>query len=289
MHGDRGPRHLRPDEGERLLNAPSDWFESFFSGLAVEFWQAVVPEDATAADVAFLWKHLGLSAGSRVLDVPCGAGRLALPLAARGCLMTGVDISEQFLDAARAAAAARKLSAAWRQADMSALDFNGEFDAAFCFGNSFGYLDDAGNEAFLASVSQALRSGGHFAIDYGQTAESIFPRLETRQEGDMAGFHFIEDTRYDLLSARIENRFTFSRDGKSETKLASQRVYALSEVVRLLKNAGFATTELFGSPAEEPFALGSHRLLIVAKKSPSPPTLSRGEREFLRRSRATRG
>jgi SAM-dependent methyltransferase len=275
VHGDRGPRHLRPDEG-RLLKAPSDWYESFFSGLAVEFWQAVIPEEATAADVAFLWKHLGLSSGSRVLDVPCGAGRLTLPLAARGCALTGLDISEQFLEAARASSAERDLAIEWRQADMSALDFKGEFDAAFCFGNSFGYLDDAGNEAFLASVSQALRPGGRFAIDYGQTAESIFPRLEARQEGDMAGFHFIEDTRYDLRSARIENRFTFSRDGKTETKLASQRVYALSEVVRLLGNAGFETAGLFGSPAEEPFALASHRLLIVAKKRPSPLPAGRG-------------
>ena len=110
---------------------------------------------------------------------------------------------------------------------MSALDRDGEFDAAFCFGNSFGYLDDAGNEAFLAAVGKALKPGGRFAIDYGQTAESIFPRLEARQEADMAGFHFVEDTRYDMLSGRIENRFTFSRDGKTETKLASQRVYTL--------------------------------------------------------------
>ena len=121
LHGDRGPRHLRAHEGRRLLNAPSNWYESFFAGLAVEFWRAAVPEEATAADVAFLWKHLGLSAGSRVLDVPCGAGRLTLPLAARGCALTGVDISEQFLEAARAAAAERRLAVDWRQADMRAL------------------------------------------------------------------------------------------------------------------------------------------------------------------------
>ena len=260
------------------MKAPTNWFESFFSGLAVDFWRAVVPEEATAEDVEFLWKHLGLSAGSRVLDVPCGAGRLTLPLAARGCAMTGVDISKQFLEAARGAAAERGLSADWCQADMGALDWKGDFDAAFCFGNSFGYLDDAGNTAFLAGVARALRPAGRFAIDYGQTAESIFPRLESRQEADISGFHFVEDTRYDPLSGRIENRFTFSRDGKSETKLASQRVYTLSEVVRLLGEAGFETTSFFGSPREEPFVLGSHRLLIVGEKGPLTPTLSRRER-----------
>ncbi len=187
--------------------------------------------------------------------------------------MTGVDISAQCLAAARGAAAELGLAADWLQSDMSTIVWDGEFDAAFCFGNSFGYLDDAGNAAFLGAVGRALIPGGRFTIDYGQTAESIFPRLEARQEADMAGFHFIEDTHYDLLSGRIENRFTFSRGGKTETKLASQRVYTVNEIVRLLAAAGLETTGLFGSPGEEPFALGSHRLLIVARKGgPGAPS-----------------
>jgi SAM-dependent methyltransferase len=247
------------------VKAPSNWFETFFSGLAVDFWRAVVPEEATAEDVEFLWKHLGLSAGSRVLDVPCGAGRLTLPLAARGCAMTGVDISKQFLEAARGAAAERGLPADWRQADMGALDWKGEFDAAFCFGNSFGYLDDAGNEAFLESVARALRPGGLFAIDYGQTADSVFPRLEGRLEAEIGDFHFAEDTRYDIRSGRIENCFTISRDGQTETKLASQRVYTVNEVIRMLEKAGFELVDFFGSQGEAPFELGSQRLLIVGR------------------------
>jgi SAM-dependent methyltransferase len=266
VHGDRRPRHICPDEGGRLLKAPSNWFETFFSGLAVDFWRAVVPEEATAEDVEFLWKHLGLSAGSRVLDVPCGAGRLAIPLASRGCAMTGVDISPEFLAAAQEGRRVGSGSIRFRQADMRDLPWSDEFDAAFCFGNSFGYLDDAGNEAFLHAVARALLPGGRFAIDYGQTAESVLPRLEPRQEADMAGFHFVEDTRYDPVSGRIENRFMFSRGGRTETKLASQRVYTLSELVRLLANAGFQVGKFYGSPREDPFGLASPRLLILAEK-----------------------
>lgn len=199
------------------MNAPVDWWKDFFQGLAVEFWRAVVPEEATAQDVAFLWKHLDLAAGSRVLDVPCGAGRLTRPLAARGCAMTGVDISGEFLAAAQEGPGKGGRPIRFRQADMRDLPWQDEFDAAFCFGNSFGYLDDAGNEAYLQAVARALRPGGRFAIDYGQTAESVLPRLEPRQEADMAGFHFVEDTRYDPASRRIENSFTFSREGRTET------------------------------------------------------------------------
>ena len=52
--------------------------------------------------------------------------------------------------------------------------------------------------------------------------EGTVTRIAPKQEADVAGFHFAEETRYDAATARIENVFTFSRDGGSETKLASQ-------------------------------------------------------------------
>ena len=245
------------------MNAPADWWRDFFGGLAVRFWDAAVPESATAEDAAFLWKHLGLRAGSRVLDVPCGSGRLTRPLAAAGCRMTGVDISAEALATARAEG---EDTIRYVEAEMRELPWREEFDAAFCFGNSFGFLDDSGNEEFLAAVAGTLRPGGRFALDYGQTAECVLPRLEPRQEGEIGGFHFVEETRYDPATARIENRFTFARDGQTETKLASQRAYALAELTRLLDGAGLETRRYFGSPREEPFGVASPRLLLLAEK-----------------------
>jgi len=249
-------------------NAPVDWFEDFFAGLAVEFWRVVVPEAATAEEAAFLWRHLALSSGSRVLDVPCGHGRLSLPLAARGCVVTGVDLSREFLKAAGEESRRAGVPIAWRRSDMRRLPFRGSFDAAFCMGNSFGYLDDAGNAEFLAAVARALVPRGRFVLDFGQCAESIFPRLEAHLEMEMGGFRFEEETRYDVSSSRIENVYTISsaKDGRSERKLASQRVYLASDVWRLLEKAGFEVLESFGSSAGDPYALGAHRLLTVARR-----------------------
>jgi len=171
------------------------------------------------------------------------------------------------MTAARSDAARDRADVAWVLADMRRLPEGAPFDAAFCFGNSFGYLDDEGNRAFLESVSAALVRGGRFALDYGQTPESIFPRLVPRQEVEIAGIRFEEETRFDVLTGRIENRFTMSRGAVSETKLASQSVYTVRELVRMLDAAGLETLEIFGSVAEEPFALGAERLLLVAEKS----------------------
>ena len=261
------------------MKAPTDWYASFFSGLAVEFWRAVVPEAASAEEASFLWKYLALSPGSRVLDVPCGHGRLSIPLAAKGCAVTGVDISEEFLRAAEEAANEAGVSIAFRQADMRALPRKAAFDAAFCMGNSFGYLDDAGNAAFLVAVARALVPGGRFVLDFGQAAEAIFPRLQPHLEAEIGGFQFAEETRYDIDSARIENLYTISKGGRKEEKLASQRVYLASDVTRLLEAAGFEVLAAFGSSSEEPFVLGTQRLLLVARKRAPRPLTRRKTRK----------
>jgi len=251
--------------------APREWWKDFFNGLAVEFWREAVPPEVTLGEVEFLWKHLRLTAGARVLDVPCGAGRLAIPLARRGARVTGVDVSAEFLAAAREGAGPAGAGAAWIQADMRELPRGGAsgdagFDAAFCFGNSFGYLDDAGNREFLSALSASLARGGRFALDYGQTPESVFPRLSPRQEAEIAGIRFEEETRYDALSGRIENRFTISRGDRTETKLASQSAYTVRELVDMLRATGLETLEIFGSVDGRPFKLGAERLLLVAEK-----------------------
>jgi cyclopropane fatty-acyl-phospholipid synthase-like methyltransferase len=137
-----------------------DWWRSFFSGLPVEMWLRVPTEEQTRGEVDFIEKVLQLGPGSKVLDVPCGGGRHSLELAARGHRVTGVDLSEDFLSAARAGSAGRSLPVIWEHREMTDLPWREEFDGAFCFGNSFGYLDDDANARFLTAVARALKHGG---------------------------------------------------------------------------------------------------------------------------------
>src|SRR3990170_3997791 len=114
------------------------WYESFFQGIALEMWRKAVSPEQTRLEVDFLERVLRLQAGFRVLDVPCGLGRHSLELASRGYRLASVDLSPQMIEEGRAAAIDAGLEIEWRNADMRDLSWKSEFDAGFCFGNSFG-------------------------------------------------------------------------------------------------------------------------------------------------------
>jgi len=165
------------------MKADPEWYRTFFAGLFVEIWLRVPSAAQDREEADFIEQQLRLPPGGRVLDVPCGGGRHCHQLAARGHHMTGVDISPQFLKAAREAAAQQRWTIDWREGDMRQLGAVGDFDGAFCFGNSFGYLDDQGNADFLKAVAGALKPGGRFLLDYPAAAEALLPAYVERMEG----------------------------------------------------------------------------------------------------------
>ncbi|MGE5276715.1 MAG: SAM-dependent methyltransferase [Acidobacteriota bacterium] len=250
------------------MTCSGDWWNGFFTGLFVEFWQAAIPAESTRSDIEFLQKHLRLEPGCRVLDVPCGHGRHSLELAQRGCRMTGLDFSEDALSAARRSAAENDLRVDWIQGDMRELPWRADFDAAFCAGNSFGYFDDDGNQSFLDGVGRAVRPGGRFLLESGWIAEALLAdfheRLDLKVPG---GIRFHAENRYDPARGAVESRFTVSRRGKTLTRPGRHRVYTYRELVGMLEAAGFGDFEAFGSVSGEPFALGSRRLLLTAVRS----------------------
>jgi SAM-dependent methyltransferase len=244
----------------------TNWWEDFFHGIALDFWRAAVTEEQTRAEADFIQKQLQLDAGAKILDVPCGNGRIALELAARGFDLTGVDIASEFIAEAKTKSVERDLRIDWHKRDMRDLPWTAEFDGSFCFGNSFGYLDDEGNADFLKSVARVMKPGARFVLDAPAVAECLLPAFQDRRWFEIAGITFLSNSRYDHEQGRTFTEYTFIRDGKVDKRPASQRIYTYSELVRLISDAGFGILASYGSLGEETFKLGSQRLLIVAQK-----------------------
>jgi SAM-dependent methyltransferase len=248
------------------VNNQKEWWEGFFSDLWLDIQGETKTEEQTRVEADFIQNVLQLAPQSKVLDVPCGEGRHSIELAARGCQVTGVDITLPFLNEAQRKATERQLEVAWEHRDMRDLPWEEEFDGVFCFWGSFGYFEDKGNADFLKAVSRVLKPGAKFLLDTHVT-ETLLPKLFQERGWRRVGNTLVlEERHYDHVRGRTKTEWTLVQDGKTFEKSTSIRLYTYRELCQLLEGLGFADLEGYGSLSGDPFQLGSPRLYLVVTK-----------------------
>lgn len=144
-------------------------------------------------------KLLNPAAGMRVLDVGCGTGNFSLRLARMGCAVTGVDISEKMLAAAREKAGREGLEAKFLNMDALALEFaDGAFDAAVSMA-AFEFIGRP--EEALSEMFRAVREGGVVLVgtinrespwgemyaEAAKSGESVFSHARLMTAEELAG------------------------------------------------------------------------------------------------------
>ena len=246
---------------------PSNWYEDFFHGLALDLWRKALPPEHTKAEADFLVEALQCNAGSHLLDVPCGNGRLSLELARRGYRVTGVDISEEFIEEARALATNTGETPVpqFILGDMRTIEGADVYDGGYCFGNSFGFLAYADMEKFLNGVARALKPGARFIIETGMAAESAIPKFKEQESHQIEDILCTIKEKYLATEGCIDTEYVFERNGVSESRFAKHWIYTAAEIRRMLERAGFTVESVYGSLKCEPFVLGSDELLVVAQ------------------------
>jgi ubiquinone/menaquinone biosynthesis C-methylase UbiE len=176
--------------------------------------QQLTPQQLAALDqfhtrglaaTAELARLAEISAGMAVLDVGSGIGGPARFLAAAcGCQVTGIDLSESFVEAARYLTGRTGQSAEVSFEVASALELpfgDGRFDAVFLQHVAMNIADRAG---LYREIRRVLRSGGRFAtfdivsngnelhhpVPWARTPATsfLFSADETRQAITAAGF-----------------------------------------------------------------------------------------------------
>lgn len=134
--------------GDRFAAVYDDWYDD--------------PAD-TAAAVAFT-AHLASEVGGRLLELGVGTGRLALPLAAAGLAVTGLDASDEML--ARLAAKPGGDGVEVVRGDMAGPLPDGPFDVVLVARNTlFNVTTEAGQAACLAEVARVLAPGGRLVVE----------------------------------------------------------------------------------------------------------------------------
>ena len=122
----------------------SAWFETLDDGMWLR------PDKGGEGEADFVRRALHLRKGQVVLDTPCGAGRVSLPLARHGIQVVGIDIRETFIARAKARSRRQHIQIDLRVGDLRYFEIpEGMFHGVFCWFNSFGYFSEKENTDLL--------------------------------------------------------------------------------------------------------------------------------------------
>ena len=222
---------------------------------------------------------LGLPAGSRILDVPCGQGRHAHLLAEAGFRVDGLDYSKELLERARERGEGPTLR--YVRGDMRRLParWTDRFDAVVNLFTSFGFFDDPADDArVIREMARVLKADGTL-VWHGGSRDGVMARFLARDWWTSSdGTMFAQERRFDPLSGilTIESRWSGKRGkGRREHRI---RLYTASRLAELCAEAGLIVEEAYDGWRDRTLTRRASEMLLVARKRAS-------YRELPRRSR----
>ncbi len=216
--------------------------------------------DATGEDEArFIRQALALQPGMRVLDIPCGAGRVAVHLAEAGCRVTGIDRNPNFIARAGRRFASEGVDGTFRVLDMRALDDVAAFEAIYNWGGSFGYFSDEENADVLHRMAAALAPGGRLLIEQPNREYILRHFIATNQVGE-----WVSRTRWDTATQRIITEWT--SDAGQPGFASSMRLYTLAQFRRLFADAGLKVKAIYGDRDGGFYTRRCRRMSVVGRE-----------------------
>ncbi len=234
----------------------SEWWRTFFDADYLRLWGQADAPGATAAQVDGLWTLLGLREGSRVLDAPCGYGRLSRPLAERGAVVVGVDQSRTLLDHAEGERGGLPTSRLrYLRHDLRRPLGERGFDSALNVFTSLGYGTEEDDLAILGTLRTAVRPGGLVFVEtnHRDLMATFLARGVVPSQRLPDGTLIVEEPKFDPISGRMETCWYWSGPAGEGSKPASLRVYSATELVRLLERAGLRFRSAHRGCSPEPF------------------------------------
>ncbi len=203
----------------------------------------------------------GLAGGGRALELGIGTGRIAIPLAARGVEIHGIDLSEAMVARLRAKPGGEEIDVTI--GDFSTTRVEGSFALAYLVYNAIENLTtQAAQVACFRNVASHLDPGGTFVIEVGVPGLRRLPPGETYQV-----FHGSDDywgvDEYDIVNQGLISHHVENVDGRYERVSMPFRYVWPSELDLMAQMAGMSLRERWEGWKHEPFTSESRKHVSV--------------------------
>lgn len=191
--------------------------------------------------VRFITKELGCTRGQTVLDLGCGSGEHTRLLARKGVHCTGIEIAPSLLQYARKQARLENATVNYRCMDMRNITYTQHFDLCTMISGTFGFFSDTQNQSLLIKIQRALLPGGKLLLDI---RNARVPRKRGTSWMKIHNGYLLMTDRYSAEHKREGGDCLFiDASGNvnvltKELKRAGSRLYTLSEMKSMLRNAG---------------------------------------------------
>ena len=240
---------------------------SYFKGYYKDIWRQIFPEKITVAESEFIVEECGLQKGNIVFDIMCGYGRHSLELAKNGIKVIAVDNLEEYTAELNEKAVTQNLEIKSICADIIELQFEQEFDAVICMGNSLQFFNESDLGNLLSNISSHLKPGGKFIINSWSLSEIVNKQAKEKTWNRFKDLFLLVESKFLSDPARIETTsIIITENGEREEKQAVDYIYSLAEMEAMLNKTGFDLKEVFSIPGKKQFSPGDPRAYIVAVK-----------------------
>lgn len=246
-----------------------DWFES------ENFWTQYAPimfDDARWAEAPTIAQYVkdiaGLGEGDKILDAGCGLGRISVELAALGLDVTGVDIIQSELDAARESAEAEGVPLTLINHDLRSFQAREQFDCAINLYTSFGYCATIEEDMkILKNIADSVKTGGTFIMEC-TSRETAIMYFTAGEEFERAGYKVV--THFEVVGAweSLRSQWTLypldSKQAIDHTFI--QRLYPATFLRDKLIDFGYSKVNIYGDFDQSPYNEHARTMLIIGKK-----------------------
>ncbi len=254
-----------------------DWFES------ENFWTQFAPimfDDARWAEAPTVAQYVKdiakLRDGDSVLDAGCGLGRISVELAALELDVTGVDIIQSELDAARESAEAEGVPLKLINHDLRTFHAPNQFDCAVNLYTSFGYCASIEEDMqILKNIADSVKPGGTFIMEC-TSRETAVMYWTPGEEFERAGYKVV--THFEVVGAweGLKSQWTlYPADTDLSKSPASkpvvdhcfvQRLYPASFLRDKLIEFGFSDTKVYGDFDKSPYNEHARTMVLIGIK-----------------------
>jgi SAM-dependent methyltransferase len=205
-----------------------------------------------------------LAGDGRALELAVGTGRIALPLAARGVPVAGIDDSEAMVARLRAKDGGDAIEVAI--GDFATTRIPGEFSVVFLvFNTIFNLVTQDAQVACFENAAAHLKPGGHFVIETGVPDLQRLPPGQTiipfRAAHDGISFDV-----YDVVTQRFSSQHFVFEEGRVRAFPVEFRYAWPAELDLMARIAGLELRDRWSGWRREPFtAVSSAHVSVYTK------------------------